>query len=480
MRILSVIGAFAFSASGLSANPLPPILDFYPVCDYQVLDTISVKRNIKNRRSEEVKARGPQYVTDGDKIIDVTPGLLKKLQQEAANMNADALILTKREIKEKSLSRSTNAVVFRYEAEVFSNCDDLSADESRPAKYSSSGDAIISKYDVKLNFEYEMPPPPVREKRVIKELTSTNVSLDDGAYGVKLGDSEQKVYEVFGSPSAELYAFANERVIGYGRKLWFHFSDDQLLKITTRSELLNQAGLNFIEHRNLLDDYPWKLNNQVGIFATESEVKNSVGFDFQTINERLVYLREQNQLKLSFAQNYDAYSDTHSRSLSGFSLLRADYQPSPLRKYLVAQGLNQSLQEIHKKLTSGEQISREQLSHRLGRPIAKLIGQNGEEVLAFSENLLVTIKNERIRKIHFSESIFANTGSKVLKRGHNNWAIDQIHRGLESSKAKAFFSGQGFETEGQVEYEFEYHITTLLFYGERGNEQVSELVFDYF
>ena len=480
MRNFYVAGVFAFLTNNLFANTLPPILDFYPVCDYQIIDTISVKRNIKNRRNEEARGRGPQYVTDEDKIIDVTPNLLKKLQQKAESMNADALILTKREIKESSSSRSTNAVVFRFEAEVFSNCDDFSADETRPAKYSSSGKEIISRYEVKLNFEYEMPPPPARKKRVIKELASTNVSLEGGAYGIKLGDSELKVYEVFGSPSAELYAFANERVVGYGRKLWFHFRDDQLLKITTRSQFLNQAGLNFIEHRNLLDDYPWKLNNQVGIFATESEVKNSVGFDFQTINERLVYLREQNQLKLSFAQNYDAYSDTHSRSLSGFSLSRADYQSSPLRKYLVAKGLNQSLQEMHKKLTAGEQISREQLSQRIGRPIAKLIGQNGDEVLAFSANVLVTIKNERIRKIHFSESIFNNKGSELFKRGDKKWVIDQIYRGLDSSKAKALFSGQGFETEGQVEYEFNNHITTLLFYGNRKNEQVSELIFDYF
>jgi hypothetical protein len=223
--LLSLFISVIFNANA-QANQLPPILDYYPNCKFTILDRISVKRSIKNLYLADKSEHGPSYTTDKDGISQVTPELLNMLRVEAAKSDADALILVRRELKEDTIARRKNIVILRFEAELLANCDDLTPNESKRARYTSNGEAVISSYNIKMNFEYEMPSPPVPKKRAIRTLNSTNVSLEAGVYGALLGVSEQQVYDIFGSPSAEIYAYSNQRVIGYGRKLWFHFVDD--------------------------------------------------------------------------------------------------------------------------------------------------------------------------------------------------------------------------------------------------------------
>jgi hypothetical protein len=194
----------------------------------------------------------------------------------------------------------------------------------------------------------------------------------------------------------------------------------------------------------------------------------------------LVYQYKKSQLWLKFNRDHDSQREINKSSLGGFCLQKSDYQLPLYRKQLVSKQLTQSMHRIHGDLVTGTSVTKTQLNQALGRPLAKLMSPNGDEILLYSPYLMITMDGEELKRIHYTENVVSEQAFKKFDKNLQSWKLADTYFGQTSVDAKTVLGKVGFETEDKIEYEVDDHVITLFFSVLNGDKTVTELKLEYF
>ncbi|KGJ97305.1 hypothetical protein [Colwellia psychrerythraea] len=435
------------------ASDLPEILDYYPNCDYTVINTTKVRMK-----------------TDQPLSTDTTLNLLTKLRKKALAVDADALILidkkTRRE-KNKAVthglasSAAANYIV-SYQAELISQCKGNNSKNQKLAPYNNQGHKVIDTLNTTTTIETTYTfTPLIKEKLNHPIITNKELSLANGLYGVKIGTSYQSVVEKLGDPSVEFFMFKGEVVIGYGRSHWLHFRSGRLVNIQSDISILSPTLLNKIPLRDFFDDSPWLIANQIMHRSLLSEVTSVLAGDIQLSSKKEVVMSDQNNsliLYFSASKNHDS-GDT-SYILDGFSLqdnsyIKSSYQIDNRKKAQL-----DTLGLAFSSLVQDQEVKLASLSGRLGEPLGRITLSVNAYIDIYNSNMLVEAKRSRLVSLQLLEELFNKEGDYATELP---WKLGDFIQGKSKEQLRSYFPVGSFELDDTVQVEAEKFQLTLLF-----------------
>ena len=276
-----------------------------------------------------------------------------------------------------------------------------------------------------------------------------------------MGENLQQVIDTFGDPSVTLLLHEHELILGYGRRHWFYFQEDKLVKIQTTPPLLSQESINLIPILEFFDYYNWKVNKLISRHSNLTEVKLALGIDIE-LNEKnqLIIKDNNNVLALNFSVSVSYPSKEKNYSLSGFTLQTNTYQSYPTNNI---EQKDQSLiiDLAYFKLQEGGIVDSKELNKQLGDPLGYITLSKYSELNIYNSNLIVQTKNSKLESIFFNEEVFLEEHNFSDELGP--WQLGPFIQGRTLEEIKSYLPNDAYITDDEVEIETENYILSLFF-----------------
>lgn len=451
-------------------NDLPPILDYYPSCSYQIIEN-AVESEVTNDRDS----------------IDVVAKLLTMLKTKAKNAGADAVILTKKKIVDLSTS---NPHSYKYQvsfsAELIKQCkvvktknvSNANVKERTIATYihqertiaaynhlgiKAKGVLSFGGRSSSVNFSWSNTPNNIRP-----EMSNNEISLGNGVYGIQIGINYQQLIDALGEPNVKLAILKNELIIGYGRRHWFHFQEDKLVKIQNTLRFLSADTLNKIPLLDFFDQRVWKINKQVGWKTLLADVRHTLKID-TALNSKnqLVLSHLGNTLTLHFIYSKDHHTDEKTYTLDRFSLKKSDYEARSVLPFDKQITQNQAIEKAYLALQQNKEVNPKELETQLGDPVGQIILARGAALNIYNPHLLTRMKHSELVKIHLIEEVFMR--NNTMKNVDKPWTLGKYKQGKSLEQLKVHFPEDTFVDDEEIEIELSNY-TLLLFFGEENQQ----------
>lgn len=382
--------------SAVSAESLPPILDYYPECYSEPAQSLQFSRKLHTKGEQVDLSSDPRFAE-----------ILTQLQRTAAERNAQALSI--KDIKKiyPSLGqkgyKSEQSVELKITATLYNFCPDNNKLSSQSAPYNAQGQKVVKTTTL---FSLASPQIVIQKpstEPLYKEPESYLVSLQHGIAGVSPGQTKAEVKNLFGHPSVTIQLQNNGELWGYGRKIWLKF-DEKLQWISTDSELLSTEGLNSIELVDGYDNSDWAVEGKVRLKSHLTELQTKLPDQFRPSGElQLTRQHNQRSLTLNYQQLKNYTANTTETLLMDFTLADGAKTPAKVPQYpvaVVADWLKQATQNPELGL---ETLKQQQVPlHQFER------GLSGNWIAAGNHLLLQyqDLTQSRLSKVQVGESVF--------------------------------------------------------------------------
>jgi hypothetical protein len=423
----------AFSAA--EEVVLPPILDYYPNCEYQVIKETSVIGMVK-----------------GQELAKTTKRLLNQLQQKAIDAGANGVIIMDKKIEDVDvLDEKGGQQQICFFAKLIVQCK-----QEEIAYKMGSPNVIHQKFTAynhegvkaksMMTFKLASSDSRVGRPKVI----NTEISLANGLYGVKLGDSYQQVIKKFGEPNVQLTLLADELIIGYGRHHWLHFQLDKLVKVQSTLPYLSASILNKIPLLDFFDANAWKINNKVGQQALLEDVYPELALD-KPLNEKnqLVLNSQDKVLILNFIASKNSHTNEKKYTLGGFSMEQSNYKESRMLPFDDQVIQNEAITQAYLALVSNKDINVNKLAEQLGEVKGRIVLQRGGTMHLYNQHLMLKVNATELVEIHLLEEVFindnANSNSKAV------WALGDFIQGGSFEQLQKSFPDDAYESNYGIE-----------------------------
>lgn len=427
----SLFSLFAFSA--VDEVNLPPILDYYPNCEYQVIKETSVIGMVK-----------------GQQMAKTTKRLLNQLQQKAIDAGANGVIIMDKKIEDIDvLDEKGGQQQIRFFAELIVQCqqEKIAYKKSTPnvihqrfTAYNHAGVKAKSMMTFKLTSADSRVSRP--------EVINTEISLANGLYGIKLGDSYQQVIKKFGEPNVQLTLLAEELIIGYGRHHWLHFQLDKLVKVQSTLPYLSASILNEIPLLDFFDANAWKINNKVGRKALLEDIYSELALDKPLNEKNQLVLNSQNKvLILNFIVSKNSHTHEKKYTLGGFSMQQSNYKESLMLPFDDQMIQNKAITQAYLTLVSNKNINVNKLVEQLGEAKGRIVLPRGVTINLYNQHLILKVKAAELVEIHLLEEVFINDA--VNSKGA--WALGDFIQGGPFEQLQKSFPDDAYESNYGIE-----------------------------
>lgn len=291
----------------LHAESLAPLVDLLPECKQS--DVVPLKTVLKVRNHNLWRFA----------VLRDVPEVARYLQQIRENATArrfDAVLVQKIKQSEHKLPGNYSEVLVQLE--LFRFCDGNNALSDKSADVSGARQIKIDlgSTQIRTAVSTVIKRQDAEAYRVIVP-PNHHLSLQEGAFGLKLKMTAEQVFALWGSPSADLTLTDGARLLGYGRRLWVYL--DPLVKaVFTDSEILSGVGRNLLEFHPEFDDKPWLVEGKVAYKTDMAQAAGKLG-SWHKVTP-LIWRKQQpgQQLKLQFEEfNPESVHQT-TAMLTGF------------------------------------------------------------------------------------------------------------------------------------------------------------------
>ena len=420
---------------------LPPILDYYPGCDYQVLGELSEKGSVTLSDTKVYVNR--EYQQDLAKI-------LFKLQSSAAELGADAVIITQlvksQRVKDRELSKVNRDSVYQYSGLAIQNCVNENESLRRPSGFDQNGmkgrtlklSQINTQFDVNIAIQQKATLRSLLDGQTItaeqfkqkKLLQNKHVLLSGSIYGVSLGMTRAQIIQELGYPSAEFRLFSGIESLVYGRRHWLHFQQDKLISVEFSDQILSYESLNILQALDEFDQFEWLIEGKI---KNNSPIETARSlFTDKAIKEqnRLLTVSENGvQLNLMFDTEYDPFSKNSKKFLVGFSLA---YSDAPTFNATLAKAPALNLQALIDLAKAGEKPDEDTLVETLTEPLGRLFADHNTYFDIYNNHTMLKYNSLKMAQLNLREEVFKAPRVSAAKA---KWKVtEQI---FEGATAKA-------------------------------------------
>lgn len=448
--ILILTGLVATTQACATETSLPPVLNYYPECEYSIIDESTASHKHKIPLSKESKSE-----------------LIQIIRQTAKTKNADAVILTDRAVKRikkfKGFTDSHRDTNFNltFDYQLIKNCQDTKP-QSRFTNYNDRGNVSLSMPQAKreMSFSIKIPEKPKLRR---PELENRKISIDEGIYGLKLGDSIEQVVATLGDPSVELNHFADQQVLGFGRRHWFYFADDKLVRVQTNQALLTLTTLNKIPIWDAFDNHDWLIGGDLQRGTGRDIVLKR--FKQDDSEAPFTLASDEAELRLFFTKITDTSDNSANEQLANFDYRVKGYKaPTP-----ILQPTSEDTYELISAMYDGLKANQEPDSNPidLSQVKGKIWLTPREQFNIVNDNLIVKTKAQRITKVQFVESVFSSQESDS-----SPWYIGQFIAGQSMADVRPHLDEYALEMYQDVVIDMDLFSLTLAFEEVQGKNRL--------
>lgn len=230
-------------ASVIAASS-PTVLNKYPACDYEVLDTVETSKIVNFDRVSTI-ARAKQ---------DTINHLVGELRDDAREIGAASVALINRTLTRtvKDYGKMT------LTAELISDCKSENKGTGETTPYSADGVVQVDMGSITTSSTHSMTldlAPPRTAQPALGD--DRSIDTESGMYGLRLGASKQQMLNKFGTPTFEFALSDKTVVFAYGRTHWLTFIDDAMVEARYGTELFTKTLLNYLPFDDRFDDRQW-------------------------------------------------------------------------------------------------------------------------------------------------------------------------------------------------------------------------------
>ena len=245
----------------------PSILSVYPACDYQVLDSINLKKSLLTKNKH----------VDPQSLERAKEGLSQRAIELAQEQGAQGVILTKRllhNVKPTKQGTKLNQTspVLEMTFDLVGGCGEAWAlsDEMTPLDPQGNKQIVTGSvggwqktitFDISGNYQKQEPA-----------LVNRNISFNGEAFGISLGMDSTQSAAILGQPSLNLALSDTLRLQSYGRNFWLLFEANQLIQLTSENRWINASVVNLIPFDDRFDNRDWILPTSLRLGAPLADV----------------------------------------------------------------------------------------------------------------------------------------------------------------------------------------------------------------
>ena len=456
---------FSFSYAALASQSLPSVLNYYPTSKYEVIKTYSAKK--KTNKPFDIKT---------------TKGLINKLRKKADAIGADAVIIVDKHVnKTHSSSKSygngqepLSEFYVTYEAELIKKAEGDFNTGSKVTPYNNEGFKQIKTISntTRIETKFVFMPPTVH-KLHRPEVTTNEVSIKEGVYGIALSTPYKEVNNILGDPSVELKISDEELILGYGRNHWFHFKNNELVMIQTGSSPLSFTLLHEIPLLDFYDDKNWSINGILERKASLEQVQQVLGTDVK-LNKNNQVIINQNNTDLTLHFNYSRDDETNKKHyfLTDFILKSSDYKSSNLPISANRKTQFDTISELYSRLQTSNVIDTKALESLMGEPIGRIFKSANSFLTLYNSNLYVHTKHESIKAISFIEEAFVL--QEKLQPTVNPWFFGPYRQNGILDEMRKNFPNDSFDLDNEVSIDTESYKMSLYFEEIKGENRLYE------
>lgn len=430
---------------------LPPVLSYYPDCDYEIVEETKVSNTAVDPLSLKNKIK-----------------LINKLRKEASEVGANAVIITKLKVAKPSDANLNDA--FRrlsFSAELIKNCGPNDAVTKKLTKYNEEGRLLAGSWNSShsLKFKLTMPAKPQFAR---PDLNDTSLSMSDGVYGVKLGTSYNEVKLKLGDPTIELNFYQEQLVLGYGRRHWFYFKDDQLIRVQTAELILNQAVLNEAPYWDFFDHHKWLIEGKISKEMSLDKVKKELNFTGELNKKKqLVVKRDGTELILYFTYKKNYQTQEKVYYLDYFDYRVESYESPVLTELTDVDDQLTQVTKAFSKLNSQSELSNEDFN--LNSVLGIIWLSPTEKLQIYNDNLLLKVNRKEVREVRLMESLFQRSLT-----AQSSWFLGNFSEGKSMAELRRFFGEDALELSLDVLIDSENYELKLAFDDSQGEPELYE------
>lgn len=387
-----LLGSFSANAD---QGEKPQILNFYPDCEYRVIEEIN-RRNAIPMKNRSVSPEEKQAARHK---------LIESIRHVARDHSADAIILTgSRAILEQE-QFSSNKTKIKLKSSMRAELLDLEGCDTwqgkRPAPFDKTGvkqRLQSAKVRLQHSVSFVVDNGKARDKPVVD---SDKVAINSGIYGVALGSDIEEVVAVFGTPMLEYQLDADTVLLGFGRSLWLVFRDNELISAGSINRWFSRDLINFIPFDPRFDNRDWRVEGEVTKGMPVADALRITGASHLKDKEQLL-LRDDNA---ELVMSYTGYIEDESRvvkQIRAFELRRPDIGVYSLDETLLDDGVSERVSGyLHDD--NADSLTTNTL---LSIPLGSIWLDKLTKMLIYNSNMTAEAKGENITKVHFVENVF--------------------------------------------------------------------------
>lgn len=332
LRFFTVFISLTLLLSGCNAYAasLPPVLNSYPKCDYQLLQQAGATDKTVARDADIEAAKQT-----------LRQNAIVKIRQQAAAVGAEAVILTDVQgviSNSESLRTIRHAgaeVRYRVAAELILLCQE---DNDLPTVYAPYNSAGLKQGQTQqpsvtttMQFSIAIPAKTQPDNNDSPPLANT-ISLQQGFYGAKVGMSPSQIQALFGMPDAELALNNDYSAWVYGQEHQIVFAGNTAVAFGQVNHILSAEIKKRIVENPRFQQVEWQLDNAIGRGTSLTEIKARYQDRLLPLDQnRFTLQNEHSQLILHFASYLDVKNNSNQLRLIDISLTASDYSSSQLQ-----------------------------------------------------------------------------------------------------------------------------------------------------
>ena len=309
---------------------LPPVLNSYPKCDYQVLQQAEA--------TDKTIARDDDIATAKQTLLQNT---IVKIRQQAAAVGAKAVILTdvqgviSNSESLKTIRHAGAEVKYRVAAELILLCKE---DQNLATVYAPYNSAGVKQAQTRqppvtttLQFSIAIPAKALPTSDVAPPLANT-ISLQQGFYGAKVGMTPEQIQALFGMPDAELTLKNDYTAWVYGPQHQVVFAGNAAVAFSQSNNILSAEIKKRMVENPRFQQLEWRLDNTFSRRASLTEIKAFYQDRLMALDQyRFALQHDHSQLILQFAPYLDVKTNSNHLQLVEISLEASAFSASQLQ-----------------------------------------------------------------------------------------------------------------------------------------------------